>query len=123
MAAARRRVAAIRADFGKVMSCQTVPVTLACRSAHLRTNDPPRTVPPRRCRSTVGHDRVPCLRGSDALRWLAEQGQREVADGWIVTIEEQTRCTGKSFLPIFLASFVAPSLALQLRREADDRSL
>jgi hypothetical protein len=28
------------------------------------------------------------------------------------------RCTGKSFLPIFLASFVVPSLALQLRREA-----
>ena len=31
------------------------------------------------------------------------------------------RCTGKSFLPVFLASFVVPSLALQLRREADDR--
>ena len=27
------------------------------------------------------------------------------------------RCTGKRFLPIFLASFVAPSLALSLRRE------
>jgi hypothetical protein len=27
------------------------------------------------------------------------------------------RCTGKSFLPIFLASFVVPSLALQLKRE------
>ena len=40
--------------------------------------------------------------------------------------ESQTvafRCTGKSFLPIFLASFVFPSLALQLRRTADDRSL
>ena len=40
--------------------------------------------------------------------------------------ESQTvafRCTGKSFLPIFLASFVVPSLALQLRRQADDRSL
>jgi hypothetical protein len=38
--------------------------------------------------------------------------------------ESQTvafRCTGKSFLPIFLASFAVPSLALQLRREADDR--
>jgi hypothetical protein len=33
------------------------------------------------------------------------------------------RCTGKSFLPIFLASFFVPSLALQLRREADSRSL
>jgi hypothetical protein len=40
--------------------------------------------------------------------------------------ESQTvafRCTGKSFLPIFLASLVDPSLALQLRRRADDRSL
>src|ERR1700730_4801057 len=40
--------------------------------------------------------------------------------------ESQTvafRCTGKSFLPIFLASFVVPGLALQLRRTADDRSL
>ena len=33
------------------------------------------------------------------------------------------RCTGKSFLPIFLASFFVPSLALQLRREADDPSV
>lgn len=33
------------------------------------------------------------------------------------------RCTGKSFLPIFLASFFVPNLALQLRREANDRSL
>ena len=30
------------------------------------------------------------------------------------------RCTGKSFLPIFLASFVVPSLAIQVRRTADD---
>ena len=40
--------------------------------------------------------------------------------------ENQTvafRCTGKSFLPIFLASFVVPSLALQLRRVSDDRPL
>jgi hypothetical protein len=27
------------------------------------------------------------------------------------------RCTGKSFLPIFLASFVVPSVALNLKRE------
>jgi hypothetical protein len=36
--------------------------------------------------------------------------------------EDQTvafRCTGKSFLPIFLVSFVVPSLALRLRREVD----
>ncbi|HUZ68582.1 MAG TPA: hypothetical protein VMU65_02625 [Candidatus Saccharimonadales bacterium] len=31
------------------------------------------------------------------------------------------RCTGKSFLPIFLASFFVPSLALQLRRTAVDQ--
>jgi hypothetical protein len=39
--------------------------------------------------------------------------------------ESQTvafRCTGKSFLPIFLLSFVIPSLALQIRRVADGRS-
>jgi hypothetical protein len=41
----------------------------------------------------------------------------EVAENQTVAF----RCTGKSFLPIFLASFVVPSLALQLRREADDR--
>ena len=27
------------------------------------------------------------------------------------------RCTGKRFLPIFLASFVVPSLSLKLKRE------
>jgi hypothetical protein len=39
--------------------------------------------------------------------------------------ESQTiafRCTGKSFLPIFLASFVFPSLALRLRRVSNDQS-
>jgi hypothetical protein len=41
----------------------------------------------------------------------------EASDGQIVAF----RCTGKSLLPIFLASFVFPNLALQLRREADDR--
>lgn len=41
----------------------------------------------------------------------------EVAENQTVAF----RCTGKSFLPIFLASFVVPSLALQLRREADRR--
>ena len=38
----------------------------------------------------------------------------EAAEGETVAF----RCTGKSFLPIFLASFVVPSLALRLRREA-----
>ena len=37
----------------------------------------------------------------------------EAADGQTVAF----RATGKSFLPIFLASFFVPSLALQLRRE------
>jgi hypothetical protein len=35
------------------------------------------------------------------------------ADGEVVAF----RCTGKRFLPLFLASFVVPSLALKLRRE------
>jgi hypothetical protein len=39
----------------------------------------------------------------------------EVAEGQTVSY----LCTGKSFLPIFLASFVVPSLALRLRRERD----
>ncbi len=37
----------------------------------------------------------------------------EAADGETVSF----RCTGKRFLPIFLASFVVPSLALKLKRE------
>jgi hypothetical protein len=38
-----------------------------------------------------------------------------VADGQIVAF----RCTGKSFLPIFLASFLVPRLAIPLRHEID----
>jgi len=37
----------------------------------------------------------------------------DAAEGEVVAF----RCTGKRFLPIFLASFVVPSLALTLRRE------
>jgi hypothetical protein len=37
----------------------------------------------------------------------------DAADGDIVAF----RCTGKRFLPIFLASFVAPGLALKLVRD------
>lgn len=37
----------------------------------------------------------------------------EAADGDIVAF----RCTGKSFLPVFLTSFFVPSLALTLVRE------
>ena len=43
----------------------------------------------------------------------------EVADGQTVAF----RCTGKSFLPIFLISFLVPSLALRLRREVDSGRL
>jgi hypothetical protein len=39
----------------------------------------------------------------------------EIADGQTVAF----RCTGKSILPIFLVSFLVPSLALHLRREVD----
>jgi hypothetical protein len=41
----------------------------------------------------------------------------EAADGQTVAF----RCTGKSFLPLFLASFIVPSLALHLRREINGR--
>ncbi|MCL2418612.1 MAG: hypothetical protein FWD04_04910 [Conexibacteraceae bacterium] len=37
----------------------------------------------------------------------------DAAEGDLVVF----RCTGKSFLPVFLASFVIPSLALRLVRE------
>ena len=37
----------------------------------------------------------------------------DAAEGELVAF----RCTGKRFLPLFLASFVFPSLALKLRRE------
>jgi hypothetical protein len=37
----------------------------------------------------------------------------DVSDGEVVAF----RCTGKRFLPLFLASFVVPSLALVLVRE------
>ncbi|NYI42600.1 hypothetical protein [Demequina lutea] len=37
----------------------------------------------------------------------------DAADGEVVAF----RCTGKNLLPIFLASFLVPSLALTLRRE------
>ena len=37
----------------------------------------------------------------------------DAAEGEVVAF----RCTGKRFLPLFLASFVVPSLALKLRRE------
>ncbi len=37
----------------------------------------------------------------------------DASEGGIVAF----RCTGKSFLPIFLASFVVPSLALSLIRQ------
>jgi hypothetical protein len=37
----------------------------------------------------------------------------DAADGWIVAF----RCTGKRFLPIFLASFVVPRLALKPVRD------
>lgn len=37
----------------------------------------------------------------------------DAAEGEIVAF----RCTGKRFLPLFLASFVVPSLALKLTRE------
>jgi hypothetical protein len=37
----------------------------------------------------------------------------DAAEGEVIAF----RCTGKRFLPLFLASFFAPSLALKVRRE------
>ena len=37
----------------------------------------------------------------------------DAAEGQVVAF----RCTGKRFLPIFLASFIVPSLALKLKRQ------
>lgn len=42
----------------------------------------------------------------------------EAADGQVVAF----RCTGKSILPIFLLSFVVPSLAITLGRDEPGRS-
>jgi hypothetical protein len=67
---------------------------------------------------------IPVERGRHTLQ--VRSGRKSSRTQTFEAAESQTvafRCTGKSFLPIFLASFVVPSLALQLRREADDRSL
>ena len=67
---------------------------------------------------------MPIERGRHTLQ--VRSGQKSSRTQTFEAAESQTvafRCTGKSFLPIFLASFVVPSLALQLRREADERSL
>jgi hypothetical protein len=67
---------------------------------------------------------IPVERGRHTLQ--VRSGRKSSRTQTFEAAESQTvafRCTGKSFLPIFLASFVVPSLALQLRREADDRFL
>jgi hypothetical protein len=67
---------------------------------------------------------IPIQPGSHTLQ--VRNGRNSSRTRTFDAVESQTvafRCTGKSFLPIFLASFVVPSLALQLRRTADDRFL
>jgi hypothetical protein len=59
----------------------------------------------------VGHHTVQIRSGRNSSRTKTF----EVVEGQTVSY----RCTGKSFLPIFLASFFVPSLALRLRRQAD----
>ena len=46
-------------------------------------------------------------------RKLSQTRTFDAAEGEVVAF----RCTGKRFLPIFLASFVVPSLALSLHRD------
>ncbi len=56
-----------------------------------------------------GHHTLQVRSGRDA----SSTQDFDAAEGEIVAF----RCTGKRFLPIFLASFVVPSLALKLVRE------
>jgi hypothetical protein len=63
---------------------------------------------------------LPVEPGRHTLR--IRSGRKSSRTQTVEITENQTiafRCTGKSFLPIFLASFVVPSLALRLRREVD----
>jgi hypothetical protein len=67
---------------------------------------------------------MPVEPGSHTLQ--VRRGRNSSRTKTFEAAEDQTvafRCTGKSFLPIFLASFFVPSLALQLRRETVDGSL
>jgi hypothetical protein len=60
---------------------------------------------------------VPVAPGSHTLQ--VRSGRNSSRTQSFDAVEHQTvafRCTGKSFLPIFLASFLVPGLALQLRR-------
>jgi len=53
-------------------------------------------------------------------------GRKSSRTQTFVAAENQTvayRCTGKSFLPVFLASFIVPRLALQLHRVGGRRAL
>lgn len=64
---------------------------------------------------------IPIAAGPHAVQ--IRSGRKSSRTANFEAIENQTvayRCTGKSFLPIFLASLFFPRLALQLRREADD---
>jgi hypothetical protein len=56
-----------------------------------------------------GHRTLQVRNGRNSSRTLGF----EAAEGQVIAF----RCTGKRFLPIFLASFVAPGLALSLRPE------
>ena len=66
--------------------------------------------------------KIPIEPGRHTLK--VRSGRNSSRTWTFVAVEGQNvafRCTGKSFLPIFLASFFVPSLALQLRPEASPR--
>ena len=63
---------------------------------------------------TPGHHSVQVRSGRKSSRVQSF----EAVEGHTISF----RCTGKSFLPIFLASFFIPSAALQLRRTTDEPS-
>jgi hypothetical protein len=56
-----------------------------------------------------GHHTLQVRNGRNSSRTL----RFEASEGQVVAVQ----CTGKRFLPIFLASFVVPRLALSLRAE------
>jgi hypothetical protein len=64
------------------------------------------------------------LQMNDTIKISVDPGRHtlQIRVQTFVVADNQTvsfRCTGKSFLPVFLLSFVIPSLALHLRREVD----
>ncbi len=72
-------------------------------------SDNPSADTERRLKMSAGDHALQVRNGRNLSRTLTF----DAAEGQVVAF----RCTGKRFLPIFLVSFVVPSLALSLRPE------